>query len=224
MTEIRRERLPERVIPGRRLGRHIHWDERSRDFAVTADTSGLVSVHHHRLVGVYDQGEVGSCTGNAGAGALSTRPFGHHYHEYTALKFYSAAEIIDGDGPYPPNDNGSSGLSIAKVLKARGLISSYQHCFSPEAVYTALQTGPVMLGVSWLTNFDNPIINGRMPYGGTSRGGHELCADALDVENKLIWITNSWSRSWGVDGRAYWTWADFAQVLADSGDATVPCR
>lgn len=223
-VEIRRERLSETVIAGKRLGRHIEHDERSRDYAVTADTSGLVSIRHHRLVGVYDQGDVGSCTGNAGAGAMSTRPFGHYYHEPTALKFYSAAEKLDGGAGYPPEDEGSSGLSIAKVLKARSLISSYQHCFTPEAVYTALQTGPVMLGVSWLDGFDTPGIDGRLHYTGTSRGGHEICADQLDVEGQRIWITNSWSTSWSLSGRAYWTWADFAHVLADSGDATVPIK
>lgn len=220
MTVIR-ERLPETVVAGKRLGRHIHWDDASRDFAIKAETSGLVSVRHHRHVGIYDQGQVGSCTGNAGAGCLSTAPFGHRYHEPTALKLYSAAESLDGDGPYPPNDNGSSGLSIAQVCKNKGLISSYSHCFNADAVYTALQTGPVMLGVSWLTGFDNPDTDGRMHYAGTSRGGHELESLELDVENKRIWIDNSWSSSWGVNGRAYWTWTDFAQVLADSGDATV---
>ena len=218
---VHRERLAETIIPGKRLGRHINHDPRSRDYAVQADTSGLVSVRHKRHVGIYDQGQTSSCTGNAGAGCLSTAPFGHRYHEATALKLYSAAETIDGDGPYPPNDNGSSGLSIAQACKAKGLISSYLHCFSADAVFTALQTGPVMLGVSWLTGFDTPDPDGRMHYTGQSRGGHEIESLELDVENKRIWIDNSWGASFGVEGRAWWSWADFAQVLADNGDCTV---
>lgn len=224
MSEIRRERLPETIIPGRRLGRHIEHDERSRDFAVKAST-GLVSVRHHRLVPVFDQGSVGDCTAESLCGAMSTRPFTHHIRsQRTCQSIYHAETLIDGFGaPWPTNDRGSSGLAAAKVAKAKGWISSYSHAFSPEAVYTALQTGPVMLGVSWLgPNFDNPTPDGRMPYGGTSRGGHELCADELDVENQRIWITNSWSSSWGLNGRAWWSWADFAHVLADSGDATQP--
>lgn len=222
MNAIRFERLPETtVVPGKRLGRHIRHDPRSRDFAVQTDTSGLVSVRHHRHVPIYDQGETSSCTGNAGAGALSTAPFPHRFTEHRALVLYSQAETIDGDGPYPPNDNGSSGLSIAKACKADGLISSYSHCFTPDAVYTALQTGPVLIGCSWLTGFDQPTASGQMVYAGQSRGGHEILADQLDVDNGRIWITNSWSSSWGDEGRAWWTWADFERVLADSGDATV---
>ena len=215
-------RLPERPIPGRALGRHVHHDERSKAYPFHAGpTSALKSIRHKRHVGVYNQGDVGSCTGNAGAGSLSTAPFTHRYTESKALKLYSAAEVIDGDGPYPPNDNGSSGLSIAKVCKSEGLIGSYSHCFSAEAVYTALQTGPVMVGVNWLTGFDNPTADGQMIYKGSSRGGHELCMDEIDVENQRVWICNSWSSSWGIEGRAWWSFADFAKVLADQGDATV---
>jgi hypothetical protein len=148
MTDIRRVTLPEHVVPGQRLGRHVHHDPRSRDYAVTAaPLSTLKSVRHKRLVGVYDQGQVGSCTGNACAGALSTAPFTHHFREATAVRIYSAAETLDGDGPYPPNDNGSSGLSVAKVALAKRYISRYDHCFDLPSVLTALQTSSVLLGV-----------------------------------------------------------------------------
>src|SRR2546423_656913 len=50
-----------------------------------------------------------------------------------AVKLYSDEEVLDGDGPYPPNDNGSTGLTCAKVLKRAGMISGYQHTFSLDA-------------------------------------------------------------------------------------------
>lgn len=216
------KRLRERPVTSKPLGRHVRHDPRSKAFPFHAvPTTSLKSIRHTRHVPVFDQGQVGSCTGNAGAGALSTSPFVHRFTEHRALELYSAAEVLDGDGPYPPNDNGSSGLSIAKVCKAQGLIGSYSHCFTPDAVYAALQAGPVLVGVSWRTGFDTPAADGRMAYTGRSRGGHELCMDEIDVENQRVWVTNSWGVGWGVSGRAYWTWSDFAKILADQGDATV---
>lgn len=215
-------RINEQPVTGKRLGRHVRHDPRSRKFAVTPQPlDTLKSVRHTRHVPVFDQGDVGSCTGNACAGALSTAPFRHKFSEHTAVEIYSAAETIDGDGPYPPNDNGSSGLSVAQVARSKGWISRYDHCFDLPSVLTALQTGPVLLGVSWLTGFDTPTKTGQMRVTGTVRGGHEICADEIDVANKRVWITNSWGPSWAVGGRAWWTWDDLAKILADSGDATV---
>jgi hypothetical protein len=219
-TRIRTIVLPERPVAGKRLGRHVHHDERSRAYAVTPQT-GLVSVRHKRLAAVFDQGDLGSCTGNACAGALSTAPFRHRYTESKAVAIYKAATRIDDvPGQYPPDDTGSDGLSVAKVAKSLGLCSSYLHCFSLDAVLTALQTDSVMLGVSWRSGFDTPA-RGQMRYAGTVRGGHEIVADEIDVENKRVWITNSWSAAWGAAGRAWWSWDDLATILADNGDATV---
>lgn len=214
--------LPETFIQGKSLGRHIHHDERSRAFAVTPQSTPLKSVRHKRLTPIFDQGQIGSCTGNACAGALSTAPFTHRFKESTALRIYEAATAIDDvPGQYPPDDTGSDGLSVAKVAKANGWISSYQHCFSLDAVLTALQTGPVLLGVSWRSGFDNPTPDGQMPYSGVVRGGHEIVADEIDVERKRVWITNSWGYPWALHGRAWWPWDVLAKILADRGDATV---
>lgn len=58
-----------------RLNRHIRHDDRSRQYAF--DTTGLsiVSAKHTRRIPVLDQGQLGSCTGNAGIGCLGTDPF-----------------------------------------------------------------------------------------------------------------------------------------------------
>src|ERR1035437_10187506 len=115
-----------------RLGRHIEHDSRSLSFAF--DTSGLsiIDVEHKRLCPIFNQGQVGSCTGNAGIGAINTEPFIQNTSYYTAdengaLKLFSEAEIIDGGVGYPPEDVGSSGLSIAKALTNSKMISGYQH-------------------------------------------------------------------------------------------------
>jgi len=116
-------RIEEQVVPGKRLSRHINHDPRSRSYALTAKVPTLVSTVHERVAPVLDQGNVGSCVGNSVAGALGTTPLFRlsgwpAMDEAEALKFYSAAETIDGNGPCPPNDKGSSGLSGAAAVQA----------------------------------------------------------------------------------------------------------
>ncbi len=216
-------RIEEDVRPGMRLGRHRDHDPRSRSFAVQAASLGsLTSVRHHRLVPVYDQGSVGSCTGNACAGALSTAPFRHRYHEPTAVRLYSEATRLDDDpASWPPSDTGSTGLAVAKAARARGLCSSYDHAFSLEAALTALQTSAVLLGISWRTGCDTPDTDGLIRWAGTVRGGHEVVLDEINVEERLAWLTNSWGAGFGVNGRAALSWDDLGAALADSGDLTV---
>src|SRR4051794_12928919 len=109
-NELVRRVIPEQPVRGKRLGRHINHDPRSRAFAIAAvPTTWLRTVRNRRLVGVYNQGQVGSCTGNACAGVLSTRPFRHYYRaQSTALKIYQDATRIDPyEGTYLPSDTGS---------------------------------------------------------------------------------------------------------------------
>jgi hypothetical protein len=171
-----------------------------------------------------------SCTGNALTGALgcdplnATLPAGHPaLDEAEALRIYSEAEDIDGDGPYPPNDNGSSGLSVAQAAKADGLISGYTHCLSLADVQAALMAGPVLLGLNWYSSFDRPASSGLVAIskGAYVRGGHEVLARSLDVDHQLIGIDNSWGTSWGAGGSFTMGWATLDRLLHEQGDGTV---
>jgi len=227
---ITREVLPEQIVPGKRLGRHIWHDSRSRDYAVDESPAGaLASMTWERHIPILDQGNVGSCTGNAMCGALGTSPIydalpsGHsHLGEAEALRIYSEAEDIDGDGPYPPNDYGSYGLSVAKAAKNDGLIPGYLHAFSLSGLQTALQTGPVIVGVNWYTSMDSPDSRGLITVGGSVRGGHELAARQLDMAGGVIWLDNSWGPGWGLAGRCCIRFADFSRLMSEGGDVTVP--
>lgn len=232
-------RIPERHVPGKRLGRHIHHDPRSLDYQVVAGPRGaLVSVRHERHIPVLDQGELGSCTGNAAFGACGTSPLydaipvddvdrptsDEAFDEAQAVALYSAATKLDDyDGAWPPTDSGSDGLSVAKAAKAVGLISGYTHATSLDAALTALQDGPVITGVNWYSSFDTPATDGTISITrhASVRGGHEFVVDELDVENERVGFTNSWGASWGVDGRAYMSWDTWERLLGEDGDATV---
>jgi hypothetical protein len=210
-----------------KLGRVVNHDERSKMFAF--DTTGLTIVDssHERFVPIFNQGQVGSCTGNAGVGCISTAPFGNQDNttyprdEVGAVKLYSDAENLDGDGPYPPNDHGSSGLSIAKVLQKYNLISTYQHTFSFDDALKAGSQYPFMTGTNWYSDMYTPDADGRVHPTGNIVGGHEYLCRQIDATNSKIWFDNSWGSEWGVQGRFYMTFEDYKSLLAQQGDVTV---
>ncbi|HMH90609.1 MAG TPA: hypothetical protein VK586_05940 [Streptosporangiaceae bacterium] len=223
------EEHPPSTSDGGRLGRHVHHDSRSLWYAYQRTAPALVSVLHARNIPILDQGDVGSCTGNGEVGCLGTDPLwgalpGHPVlNEAEALRLYSAAEVIDGDGPYPPNDNGSSGLSAAKAAKNAGLIAGYVHCLSLADVLDALQSGPVSIGINWYDSFDNVPASGLLAIskGAQVRGGHEPMLRGVDVNAQTVFGDNSWGTSWGVKGSFSMGWATLERLLSEDGDGTV---
>jgi hypothetical protein len=143
--------------------------------------------------------------------------------EGAAVQLYSEATAVDPwPGTYPPDDTGSSGLAVAKVLKDRGWISGYQHTFTFEDMQAALQNGPVLLGINWYNNFFDPI-DGVISVGENDEvaGGHEICVDEIDMENQRFGFTNSWGDSWGDNGRGYIPFDLMKRLLKEDGDVVV---
>ncbi len=216
-------RLTEHQVEGKRLGRHVHHDERSRNFPAETATQ-IKSVTHNATGLPLNQGDIGSCTANALCGALNSTPDykdGHVYIEQDAIKLYELETQLEGE-PYPPNDPGGSGLMVCRAAKQLGWIRSYRHAFGLEHALKALVLRPVIFGVNWYSQFDQPNRNGLVSYGGSIRGGHEIVADELDAENELVWFWNSWGLEYGIGGRFCMTFGTLDQLLQEYGDATVP--
>jgi hypothetical protein len=227
------QHIPEIPVEGKPLGRHIRHDSRSLSYLVEeADPATFQTKEWSRTVPPFDQGATGSCTGNASVGSLATSPHVEvlrdqidagklSLDESEALAVYSAATALDGfTGTYPPDDTGSDGLSVAKVLTGKSWISGYVHATSLNAMITALQSGPVIVGVNWYEGFDNPDANGHVTVSGASRGGHEFEVLGVNVENKTFTAINSWGPTFGVNGRFTFSWDDMTRLLAERGDCT----
>lgn len=242
--------LVHRYLPtDARLGRHHRLDARSLKFLHRHDPSKrLHKVRHEIPIPILDQGDLdtqgidtsrlvpgalrvtslGSCTANAGTGALAwllgaarlaevglsaTDPVVCEkyairlYHEETAADEFAAE--------WPPDDTGSSGLGIARALKARGLVGSYVHATTADDLVSLLQAGPVLLGVPWFEDWFRPNADGFVDSGKWAisklAGGHEILAIGVDEvaqdaaghvipEKTVIRLRNSWSTGWGLAG------------------------
>jgi hypothetical protein len=223
--DVIRSVIPEQVLAGKRLGRHIVHDPRSRDYP--AESAPAITSVVHNAVGLpLDQGTIGSCTANALCGALNSAPDftgGSPRTEKDAITLYELETRLEGD-PYTPNDRGGSGREVCKAAQQLGWISSYRHAFGIENALLALVLRPVITGINWYSGFDTPSPEGLVAIapGDTVRGGHEVVADQIDAPNKLVWFWNSWGTSYGAGGRFCMSFDTWHQLLDETGDVTVP--
>jgi len=218
----------------KRLGRNVKHDERSIGYAFRSPHTIVQSVRWQPAARVFDQGSVGSCTGNAGLTAISCAPYASDipggpekarlFVEADAVALYAEATRLDDyQGDYPPEDTGCDGLSIGKALTGRGWISGYQHVLSGVAgVALALQDGPAIAGINWYSTFYDPTPAGVVEIGRTASvvGGHEIALIGYDSENDLFEFRNSWGTEWGQKGNAFIAGSTLDRLLGESGDVT----
>lgn len=233
VVTIVQERLPWHPL----LGRNIRTDSRSLAYPFTGQGLSLVSANHVRHVGPFDQGDTGSCTGNAAIGKMATDPYfqtrtpidRYALTEQGARDCYSDATFLDSyPGAWPPDDTGSDGTAVAQALKVAGDISGYTHATTGVAARLALGRGPVIVGMKWYNSMFAVGPGGRMVVDPSSElaGGHEICFDMIDVDKGQCWFTQSWGPGFGVTrdaipGRAYFTFDDFDRLIEDQGDCTI---
>ncbi|HEX4714329.1 MAG TPA: hypothetical protein VH164_05315 [Ktedonobacteraceae bacterium] len=190
---------------------------------------------------VLNQGQLGSCTGNAMTQLLNCRMFAPcrlgkvFLNEGDAISLYSLATHLDGFGPgqfYPPHDEGSSGLGVAKAAIQDGYIDTYKSVTTFSGLQAAIETQPVIIGTSWTNQMFNPKpTTGFITVGpindSTLAGGHEYLLQGIDYSLKAFVMLNSWGNGWGgyaglSAGQARISFADMETLLAESGDVIVP--
>lgn len=229
---VLRHRYDEKADKQFPLGRHIELDARSLAYTVEGTPEfpykPIAPAEWMSGITTLNQGHLGSCTGNAGtyhlASALGANNLGKavlagktltNYdaakNEEFAVELYHEASVADGfPGDYPPDDTGSSGLAICKVLKKAGLIKGYQWVTTVRGVAAALQTGGVIIGTPWYEAWFTPDSKGFVDNGAWTTspiaGGHEIYIEALesydsrDPRKSVIRFRNSWGDGWGDHG------------------------
>lgn len=207
------------------LGRHLHFDERSRDFPVLLDRNAALQTRTwKRRMQAFRQGRLNTCTGQAAMGVVCTEPYrqpGVRYSETRIRQIYTKATHHDTlKGAWPTKDTGSTVLAAMKALKYLNYTRGFRWCFSLEDVLKTLATlGPVALGMHWYEAFDAPDASGLIHFGGQSRGGHAVELLGVDVEARRVWAINSWGPQWGLQGRFAIAWDDLDRLLHEEGEA-----
>jgi hypothetical protein len=229
-----------------RLGRHIEHDARSLSYAHhVLPKAALKPVDWTRRIPILDQGQIGSCTGNALTGVLGTDSAGrtattqvtittadskkvftagtYTLDEAFAVTAYELNTLLDTiPGAYPAEDTGSTSLAAGKSGQQLGLLSGYTHAFSDSAMKTALQTGPVLIGIPWYQSMFDAATDGTVTVDKRSSlaGGHGLAVSAWDGARYRI--DNSWGTSWGAKGSGWISETDMTWLLSQGGDVLVP--
>jgi hypothetical protein len=238
VIEIYRNRLPMHPL----LGRHEHFDSRSKAYAVQPSATPVTSVRHRQFIGILDQGQIGSCTGNASTSCAYHEPFWEAtdlphwkytpdeagarawYHENTIEDGYPGTWNVDGTG----EDTGSDGLTSSKVAQEAGICSGYQAALDLDSSLQALMTAPGITGIPWYNSMFNAPSNGMLTVDMASglAGGHELVVDEVKAADApgngtgevIVGGDNSWGGSWGFNGRWYMKASDWWALRKQQGD------
>lgn len=235
---IYKERLPFHPL----LGRNIHLDSESWDYALQPEATPIKSIRHEQFIPILDQGQIGSCTGESGTSCAYHAPFfstAERLWSYTpdqngAYTWYAANTREDsyaGTFTYPPtggDDTGSDTLTTAKVAQGAGIISGYQMSGDLTSSLEALQEAPGQTGIPWFNSMFDAPSSGLLTVDTTSglAGGHALCVDEVVTADApgngtgklLVGGPNSWNESWGAKGRWYMTGADWWTLRQQQGD------
>lgn len=222
--------------PEHRLGRNRYRPDNFEERTLTETVDQPQDVTWKRYVPPFNQGNLGSCVGNAAAGVLMSDPFystiptsgpyAGPYGEPQAVTFYSQSTHYNGNPGqfYPPNDTGSSGPASGQALEADGLISTYNHTIDLPTTLAAFLKGPGSFGIPWMDSFDQPLPTGEcpLPAGAMVRGGHEIHGFKVVVAAEQVWFYQSWGETWGGLGNGtFWlSFATLRSLFAQGADAT----
>ena len=126
--------------------------------------------------------------------------------------------------PLPPNDNGSTGPSVAKAAEDDGLTSGFTHYTDLDSTLQALMDGPVILGINWYSRstprpLTAPCRSPRMP---TSAAATRSWRASSTPRPRWSGATTHGALLSGWPAAFRMSYATLEQLLAENGDCTAP--
>lgn len=213
-----------------RLGRLVQYDERSKLYPIRALVGEKpLRSYTWRLNTYLDQGYEGACVGFSWAHELVARPVElQGLDNQAARQIYFDAQKLDEweGGAYPnaaPFYEGTSVIAGAKAVQAMGKIKEYRWAFSLyDALLAIGYQGPGILGCNWYEGMMKPNEKGYIERTGRIIGGHAIVVRGVDLKNKRVRLSNSWGKTWGVDGDCWMYFWDFEYLLMHEGEFCIP--
>lgn len=197
-------------------------------FSATADPLGVLKV--------FDQGQQGSCQGNALAQVFSICYFlatGRHETFSRAAGYYLAQQkdgirddqgstlsggqwvatqhgmCLDKDWPYPSRY--SPGMPAAAQGKFQFRLQTTKPFRDAESMVAWLRLGlPIQTGLTWDSSCDEEVVDN---YSGRSGGGHSTVFWQMK-DNGNVRMINSWGK-WSGDGCNEWTIESIRRTLSN---------
>ena len=187
------------------LGRRISKDDRDRGYLMTRLLrKEILPTRKTWKIGAanLDQGDTGTCVGNAWANFLRSAPIQTTATEQTAWQIYDYAIRLD---EWTDNDNdtdrqmGTSVRAGAEAVTQMGRLKSYLWAFELQpAVEWVLTMGPCVLGTNWYTSMFRPDAQGIVQIKPRDRveGGHCYLWRGVDTKRAMAHCVNSWGDGW----------------------------
>jgi hypothetical protein len=228
------------------LDRRVQFDEKSRNFPITA----VVNTSEYKTTNwecntYNDQGSEGACVGFGWGHELAAVPAPVPTDYAKSLAIYKRAQQLDqweGEAY-----SGTSVLGGAKAVAelrnnvGEPYLKEYRWAFGLQDLILALShQGPVVLGLNWYSGMFNTDAQGYLRVTGELSGGHCLLAvgvnivlaagftgtptrlEHIDLDRSFVVLHNSWGQDWGVSGRCRMTLRDMQRLLSEQGEACVP--
>lgn len=209
----------------RTLDRLVRFDEKSRNFPVTAVIKQTKPRSYTwRCSSWLDQGREGACTGFAVSHEAAARPVEvKNIDNALAYKVYKRAQQLD---IWPgENYSGSSVLAAMKAGKELGWYDEYRWAFGVDDLALAVsRKGPAVLGVNWYEGMFQTSRSGYISVSGRKAGGHAILCHGFNVKGGYFKLHNSWGKSWGINGECKITYEDMDRLLREQGEACIPVK
>lgn len=174
-----------------------------------------------------DQGQTGTCVGNAFAHRRADSPI-----PITGItEDWARTLYVDASGDTTLQE-GTSGLAACRVLATRGTITSYHWVTTAEELRTAvLDLGTVCVGTNWYESMFDPVERYGNSYMRVSpasglAGGHEYLINGINLAPSegppFARMKNSWGKGWGHGGTARFELSALEDLLFSAdGDAVL---
>lgn len=210
------------------LDRRVRFDERSRSYGIApfvAGTPRRKTIWRMPKNFPLNQGTEGACVGFGWSGELACEPIVIPADKDRAMRIYRLAREVDQAAGLNFPD-GASLLAGAQVCKSNNWIIGYRWAFGiQDVIDTLCAKGPVLLGIPWYESMYTPEYNGLIRVNGQIAGGHCILATGYWPDHpqlgNVIELTNSWGRSYGIEGRGYIREIDLAALLKQDGEACI---